>query len=243
MTNVLAESWSHCITEMCGSATELAASLIPPGRANDLWQPTDQDALLAWQMYTQLRTRIATQELPLRDGVEAAALTSLVGLFNLARAAMVQQPRALHVASLVVHCLNSRIRPLTARWHAKMEAGDLSNLDERFRFRSELVELQTVLRSFTALLGQIAGDRDAISLLDPLSSKLKNDTTSRGQIRFGIWDKGQHPKEVDAMNAEEARLVAARRNRGRLVVRKSYMTRLDLPFQEEVFVPQPLRWV
>lgn len=212
MTKDLEESWATRVTEMCGPAADLAVSLIPPGRAADPWQPNDQDALLAWHMYTQLRTRIATQELPLRDGVEATALKSLVDLFGLARGAMLLQPQALHVASLLVHCLNSRIRPLTARWHAKMDAGDLANLDERFRFRSELVELQTVLRAFTALLGQIAGDRDALALLAPLPLTRKNEATSRGRIKFGIWDKGLHPKEVDAMNAEEARLVAARRN-------------------------------
>ena len=211
MTNQSEASWEQRITEMCGSAPDLVASLIPPGRAADPWRPSDQDALLAWHMYTQLRTRIATQELPLRDGVESVALKSLVDLFGLARDAMMRQPQALHVASLLVHCLNSRIRPLTARWHAKMEAGDLANLDERFSFRSELVALQNVLRAFTALLGQIAGDRDALALLAPLPLRRKNEATSRGRVKFGIWDKGQHPKEVDAMNAEEVRLLAARR--------------------------------
>lgn len=212
MTNDPEASWDKRVTELCGSATDLAASLIPPGRGADPWQPNDQDAQLAWRMYTQLRTRIATQELPLRAGVEASALKSLVDLFGLAREAMMLHPQALHVASLLVHCLNRWIRPLTARWHAKMEAGDLANLDERFRFRSELVDLQTVLRAFTAVLGQIAGDRDALALLAPLPLTEKNEATSRGRIKFGIWEKGQHPKEVDAMNAEEARLVAARRN-------------------------------
>lgn len=216
MTNKSEASWEQRITKMCGSAVGLAASLIPPGRAADPWQPGDRDALLAWHMYTQLRTRIATQELPIRDGVEATALKSLVDLFGIAREAMMKEPQALHVASLLVHCLNSSIRPLTARWHAKVEAGDLANLDERFCFRAELVALQNVLRAFTSLLGQIAGDRDALALLAPLALTRKSEATSRGQVKFGIWDKGQHPKEVDAMNAEEVRLLAARRA-GRLV--------------------------
>lgn len=211
MTNQSEVSWERRITEMCGSAADLAAALIPPGRAADPWQPGERDALLAWHMYTQLRTRIATQELPLRDGVEATALKSLVDLFGIAREAMIKEPGALHVASLLVHCLNSRIRPLTARWHAKMDAGDLANLDERFSFRSELVVLQSLLRAFTALLGQIAGDRDALALLVPLPLARKNEATSRGRIRFGIRNKGQHPKDVDAMNTEEVRLLAARR--------------------------------
>jgi hypothetical protein len=211
MTSQSEASWERQITKMCGSAADLAAPLIPPGRAADPWQPSDRDALLAWHIYTQLRTRIATQELPLRAGVEATALKSLVDLFGIAREAMMSEPRALHVASLVVHCLNSHIRPVTARWHAKMEAGDLANLDERFSFRSELIALQNILRAFAALFGQIAGDPDAIALLTPLPLTRVSEAASRGRIKFGIWSKGQHPKDVDAMNAEEVRLVAARR--------------------------------
>lgn len=214
MTNESEASWEQRVTEMCGSASDLVAALIPPGRATDPWHPNEQDALLAWHMYTQLRTRIATQELPLRDGVEASALKSLVDLFSLAREAMMGEPQAVLVSSLLVHCLNSRIRPLTARWHSKMEAGDLANLDERFRFRFELTELQTVLRGFAALLGQIAGDRDALALLAPISLTRKNEATSRGQVKFGISDKGQNSKKVDALNAEEVRLLAARRAGG-----------------------------
>lgn len=196
---------------MCGSVVDVATPLIPPGRAIDQWKPSDRDVLLAWHMYTQLRTRIATQELPLRDGVEATALKSLVDLFSIAREEMMSEPQALHVASLVVHCLNSHIRPFTARWHGKMEAGDLANLDERFSFRSELVALQNILRAFAALFGQIAGDPDAIALLTPLPFTRKNKAASRGRIKFGIWSKGQHPKDVDAMNAKEVSLLAARR--------------------------------
>lgn len=211
MTGQSESSWGWHITKMCGSFVDLATPLIPPGRATDQWQPSDRDALLAWQIYTQLRTRIATQELPLRDGVEATALKSLVDFFGIAREAMMSEPRALHVASLVVHFLNSHIRPFTARWHAKMEAGDLANLDERFSFRSELVALQNILRAFAALFGQIADDPDAIALLTPLPLTRKNKAASRGRIKFGIWSKGQHPKDVDAMNAKEVSLLAARR--------------------------------
>lgn len=214
MMNEQEAIWNKRVTELCGADAHLAEKLIPPGRAADQWQPNDQDALLAWRMYTQLRTRIATQELPLRDGVEVTALKSLVDLFGLARDEMMQLPQALHVASLLVHCLNCWIRPLTARWHAKMEAGDLANLDERFRFRSELLKLQTVLRAFTAVLGQIAGDRDALALLTPFPDPGRDEATSRGQIKFGIREKGLHPQAVEAMNTEESRLVAARRNGG-----------------------------
>lgn len=211
MTDKVDASWAQCLTDMCGPAAGLADFLIPPGRAADQWQPSDQDALLAWHIYTQLRTRIATQPLPLRDGIEAMALKSLVDLFAISRDAMAGQPQALHVASLLVNCLNNQIRPLTARWHAKMEAGDLASLDQRFHFRWELAELQTVLRAFTAVLGQIAGDPDARALLEPLPSTGRDDATSRGRIKFGIRERSQHPREIDALNAEEVRLLAARR--------------------------------
>lgn len=211
MTSECEKNWEQSVTSMCGASGDFVAMLIPSGRASDPWHPGDQDVLLAWEIYTQLRTRIATQPLPLRSGVEATALKSLVDLFPLARDAMMRRPQALHVASLLVHCLNSHVRPVTARWHAKTNAGDLESLDQRIRFRSELIETQTVLRAFASLFGQIAGDRDAPRLLDPMPAIKKNESTSSGRIKYGIWNAGQRPQEIEALNAAEVVLIAARR--------------------------------
>lgn len=59
MTMQEGANWEQKIPEMCGSDPVLAAALLPLGRATDPWQPSSQDALLAWPMHTRLHTRIA----------------------------------------------------------------------------------------------------------------------------------------------------------------------------------------
>lgn len=132
-------TWQEILTELC-AAPELAAQLYPHFRASDLCSPEEQDFQLAWVMYTQLRTRIATQPLPIRDGIESTAPKSLVDLFTLSRDAMADRRLALHATSLLVHCLNHHIRPFTARWHAKSEAGELSILDAMMRIDYGVVD-------------------------------------------------------------------------------------------------------
>lgn len=203
-------TWQEKLTELCANA-ELAAQLYPNFRASDLWSPEEQDFQLAWVMYTQLRTRIATQPLPIRDGIESTALKSLVDLFTLSRDAMADRRLALHTTSLLVHCLNHHIRPFTARWHAKSEAGELSILDQRFGFRAELEKLQHVLRALASVFGQMAGDKDARLLLELPSVGRANEDTVRGQLCYGIRDSGPYSKQVASMNAAERQLINARR--------------------------------
>jgi hypothetical protein len=46
------------------------------------WGPRDADSSAAWELYTELRTRIATQPLAYRAGDEGTALTSVYRLFE-----------------------------------------------------------------------------------------------------------------------------------------------------------------
>lgn len=210
MTDADRPTWRERLTQLCVDPG-LAAELYPPERADDLWSPGEQDLELAWAIYTELRTRIATQGLPIRDGVESIALKSLVDLFALARGAMANRRQALHATSLLVHCLNHHIRPFTAAWHAKSEAGELSSLDQRFRFRAELTGVQRVLRALASVFGQIVGDKDAMELLAPLPTRQANEDTARGQLPYGICIPGQYPAQVAALNAAELRLINGRR--------------------------------
>lgn len=218
-------TWQEKLSELCADA-ELAAKLYPCTRANDHWSPDEQDFQLAWVMYTQLRTRIATQPLPIRDGIESTALHSLVDLFALAREAMVGRCLALHATSLLVHCLNHHIRPFTARWHAKSEAGELSSLDKRIGFRAELEKLQHVLRALASVFGQMVGDKDALLLLEIPSVWCPNKDTVRGQLCYGIQDSGQYSEQVSAMNAAERKLINSRRG--------NQSNNLDAPIHDAV---------
>ena len=109
-------TWHEQLSGFCQDEG-LVKALCPPARGTNPWQPTSQDVALAWIVYTELRTRIATQPLPSRDGIEATALKSLVGLFPLWRRSLAYCPQARHTTAPVVHCLNEHIRTLTARWH------------------------------------------------------------------------------------------------------------------------------
>jgi hypothetical protein len=125
------------------------------------WQPGDQDRRAAWALYTELRTRIATQRLSYRSGDEDTALDSIYRLFDTSRSIIRKHERCTHIATLTVLVLNDRVRPFTAKWHRKKVDGRLSSVDERFVFRQELTDLRTVLERFASLLGVLAQDPEA----------------------------------------------------------------------------------
>lgn len=208
MSGTAPTTWREQLVSFCG--VELADRLCPPLRAGDEWKPVVQDATLAWAIYTELRTRIATQPLPLRDGVEAAALKSLVDLFGLARRALIERPLAQHAAALVTYCLNVHVRPFTARWHPKSESGALASLDQRFTFRSEMQRVQVMLRGLACALGLMCDDKDAPDFLKLLPLEGANPDTSRGQLPYGMRSVNQ-PAVVGEMNGAEGKLIQLRR--------------------------------
>ena len=202
-------TWAAQFTKYCGDSS-LASSLFPATHAEDPWRPTIQDVSLAWTIYTEMRTRIATQPLPLRDGVETAALQSIVDLFGLARRAMIERPQAQQVASLVTHCLNVHIRPVTAYWHPRAESGALASLDQRFSFRHDLTRIQRTLRALASVLGQICGDKDALEFLMPIPKELANQNTRAGRLQYGIQADGTSAV-LEAINSAERDLIHLRR--------------------------------
>ena len=58
---------------------------LPPNVLTREWTPSEEDRSAAWDLYTELRTRITTQPLHYRAGDEEAALDSLFMLFGLTR--------------------------------------------------------------------------------------------------------------------------------------------------------------
>ena len=71
------------------------------------WEPTEADRKAAWTLYTQLRTRIATQPLHYRAGDEETALDSLYKLFDLTRVTLDKQgPDCRNLATITTLMLN-----------------------------------------------------------------------------------------------------------------------------------------
>ncbi len=108
-----------------------------------VWNPTDEDKSAAWDLYTELRTRITTQPLHYRAGDMATALKSVYDLFDMTRGLLHKyQRKCSHFATLSVYLLNGVVRPFTAKWHKIQVKGGLGNEDTCHDFRLELQELR-----------------------------------------------------------------------------------------------------
>ena len=171
------------------------------------WNPGFRDRLAAWELYTELRTRITTQPLPYRSGDEATALDSVYQLFGMTREIIKTQSRCTHFAGLTVYVLNKHVRPFTAKWHKKSVDGRLSGLDDKYEFRQELEKVQKELREFTTLLGILAGDFDETAHYEGKTSSKGENKNSQGlfdSLPFGIPDN-------DPINQDELQSISARR--------------------------------
>lgn len=127
----------------------------------------DADKDAAWEMYIELLTRITTQALDPKDGDEKTALDSIYKLFEITREIIKRHGRdSLEFTKLAIVVLNQIIRPFTAQWHKPSVSGAFNDSVQRLAFRQELAELQTNLRNYTAMLGDMAGVEDPLLLLE-----------------------------------------------------------------------------
>ena len=126
------------------------------------WKPTEEDRNAAWDLYTELRTRITTQPLHYRAGDEVTALDSVYKLFGVWRDLLHKyQRKCAHFAILSDYILNGMVRPFTAKWHKLKEAGRLANEDVRHQFREQLIYVQEKLGPFQKLLSHLAEDKES----------------------------------------------------------------------------------
>src|SRR6516165_1802588 len=114
------------------------------------------DQIAAHEFLSELRTRISTQPLPYQYGVEATALESLWQVFVQARAAMKNNPGCRHFACLVTTMLNTKLRPVTAKWDRAHAEGRLNSRDGANEFRADLEKVQIELRKFAVDLQDMA---------------------------------------------------------------------------------------
>ena len=90
------------------------------------WEPDEAEQKAAWELYVELITRIAVQELKPSEGLLREALTSLYKLFGETRSILkaygpnVALPKGdgkWSFGSIAVTVLNTAIRPVLAKWH------------------------------------------------------------------------------------------------------------------------------
>ncbi len=138
---------------------------IKMGLLESEWKPQDPDKNAAWEMYVELVTRITTHPMQEEDGNDSAALSSVYQLFPITRQVLREQGRgAVEFAKLAVVILNQKIRPFTSKWHRICEEGKLA--ENHFEFRRELAELQSILLTYTKMLGDMAGVEEDLCSLD-----------------------------------------------------------------------------
>jgi hypothetical protein len=129
------------------------------------WQPKDADKDAAWELYVELLTRIATQPLPDEFGDEKTALESIYRIFGLTRDVIKKHGRLCNeFTKIAIVILNQKIRPFTAKWHKELVDGSFEKEIKKNEFRSELKEIQGILRIYTKMLADMSGVEDLTEL-------------------------------------------------------------------------------
>lgn len=150
-------TWENWLRSFPGFRSFADVLELPPKVREQTWEPSAADRKQAWELFTELRTRITTQPLHYTEGDEPAALKSVADLFAVSRELIRKGgPEARHFATLVTFFLNKVVRPFTAKWHKDSLKGNLANEDVRHEFREKLTDLQDKVRLFGTVLGRLA---------------------------------------------------------------------------------------
>lgn len=153
--------WSNWLENWNMTGLRISAPLLDMD-----WNPSERDKNAAWELYTELLTRIATQDITASSGDEKSALTSIYSLFPTTRTIIKENGRGcIEFTKLAVVVLNQKVRPFTSKWHKlSMEQG-FNDSALREEYRQELHALQAVLRTYTGMLADMAGVEDLTDLV------------------------------------------------------------------------------
>ena len=132
----------------------------------------------AWELYVELVTRVATQQLGPGQGLLREALSSLHSLFPETRrilkqygprVALATESGALSLAQISLLVLNRHLRPLLSEWHPRLQAHEalrrpkIAPADherawsDHESLRSEIERVRKVLVSYAGLLSRACG--------------------------------------------------------------------------------------
>lgn len=152
---------------------------------NRKWEPNDADRAAAASLHIEVASRITTQHLGYAAGVEAAALSSVHALFEKSRAIAHEHLAGHHFEALALHLLNAHVRPFTAKWHRRGQAGALDALDTTDEFRADLSSLQPLLADFDDLLLEIR-DGSPPPASHPSAPSVRIQQEMRAPLPYGI---------------------------------------------------------
>ena len=154
-------------------ATKLEIGL-PFGIGKLEFEPDEAEMNAAWELYVELTTRIAVQELSDDEGLVREALTSLYRLFDITRGILRKAgPGISHgpgsLGPVAIAVLNKGLRPFLAKWHPVLQTYEETrpegvsprdhedNWEKIGIIRSELRVLREELSTYAIALSQIAG--------------------------------------------------------------------------------------
>ena len=142
------------------------------------WEADENEQRAAWELYVELITRIAVEELKPEEGLLREALSSLYSIFLETREILktygpaVARPKGkgnFSLGFLAVSVLNSVLRPFLAYWHPRLldyehsRRGDISVFehecawDRNKELRASLEKIQDTLLQYSLLLAEVAG--------------------------------------------------------------------------------------
>lgn len=124
---------------------------------------------VAWRLFVETMTRIATQPLPKEHGFIREAMNSLHSLFTTSRALLGEMgpstvAEGTSVEMLAMRMLNGEMRPFLSKWHPALErfeftssGGDERGWESNEIFRDELEALRKRLLAYARAFGELAG--------------------------------------------------------------------------------------
>lgn len=134
---------------------------------------TTDDQKVAWELYVEYATRIATQTLAVGTGSVREALNSLHSLFGATRTILRNSDPSIArnskaIGPLAIEILNVGLRPFLTEWHTKLSTFERqaaaanmppeeSQWPEREAFHARLEETQRSLNVYTRFLADAAG--------------------------------------------------------------------------------------
>lgn len=133
----------------------------------------DESRQVAWKLYIEVVTRIATQPLADEAGLLREAMTSLYGLFATTRDTLkASRPSVAEggptVEHLAVTMLNRELRPFLSSWHPRLRGSEEEHPDEveadwpdNGECRAQLRALQQRLHAYALGYARLAGVTDA----------------------------------------------------------------------------------
>ncbi len=120
---------------------------------------------VAWRLFVEMATRIATQPMAEEEGDDGIALSSLYELFQLTRKALAEMeptPSATGdtVETFALDMLNSDLRPFLSKWHplwdVYVKTGKNEEWSAHTQFREELAILQRRIEMRARGLAELA---------------------------------------------------------------------------------------